>query len=107
VGVRLVVNYRDMRIANLLETDSKFNDAILGKTYLYDLELDASNNILGGESHSKNLPDFIWAPNDKTYPLSDAEEMNPRGNLVELSKAAAKVGQPLSRVVEKLFELAK
>lgn len=107
VGVKLVVNYRDMRLANLLETDSILNDTILGKTYLYDLELDAYNNILGGESHSKNLPDFIWAPNDKTYPLSDAEEQNPRGNLVELSKAAAKAGQPLSRVVERLFELAK
>jgi hypothetical protein len=107
VGVKLVVNYRDMRPANLLETDSKMNDTILGKTYIYDLELDDYNNILGGESHSKNLPDFIWAPNDKTYPLSDAEELNPSGNLIELSKAAAKNGQPLSRIVEKLFELAK
>ncbi len=107
VGVKLVVNYRDMRPANLLETDSKMSDTILGKTYIYDLELDYYNNILGGESHSKNLPDFIWAPNDRTYPLSDAEEFNPRRNLIELSKAAAKNGQPLSRIVEKLFELAK
>lgn len=107
VGVKLNVNYRDMRAANLLETDSIKDDATLGKTYIYDLELDAYNNILGGESHSKNLPDFIWAPNDKTYPLSDAEELNPGGNLIELSKAASKSGQPLSRVIERLFELAK
>lgn len=107
VGVKLEVNYRDMRPANLLETDSALHDKVLTKTYIYDLELDYAHNILGGESFSKNLPDFIWAPNDRTYPLSDAEEMNPGLSLAALSKAAAKQGQPLSKVVERLFELSK
>ncbi len=107
VGVKLEVNYRDMRPANLLETDSALQDKILTKTYIYDLELDYAHNILGGESFSKNLPDFIWAPNDRTYPLSDAEEMTPELSLPALSKAAAKQGQPLSKVVERLFELSK
>ena len=107
VGVKLDVNYRDMRPANLLETDSVLQDKVLTKNYIYDLELDYNNNILGGESFSKNLPDFIWAPNDRTYPLSDAEENTPALSLVELSRAAAKQGQPLSKVIEKLFELSK
>lgn len=107
VGVKIVVNYRDMRDANLLETDSPLQDTVLGVTYNYDLELDAYNNILGGESFSKNLPDFIWAPNDRTYPLSDAEKMTPSLSLVELSRVSAKKGQPVASVVEKLFELSK
>lgn len=107
VGVRLDVNFRDMRNANLFETDGPSMDLTLKKTYVYDLELDVNNNILGGESFSKNLPDFIWAPNDSTYPLSDVEEQNLELSLVELSRMSAKKGQPLASIVEKLFELAK
>ncbi len=107
VGVKLTVNYRDMRDANLSETDGPLLDKVLTKTYVYDLELDGQNNILRGESFSKNLPDFIWAPNDRTYPLSDAEERNASTSVVELSKVSAKRGQPLARIVERLFELAK
>lgn len=107
VGVKMVVKFQDMREANLLETDSKNEDRILEKTFYYDLELDVNNNILGGESISKNLPDFIWAPNDTTYPLSDAEEFTPHLSLIDLSRASAKKGQPLARIVERLFELSK
>lgn len=107
VGVRLDVNFRDMRHANLHETDGPSMDVTLKKTYVYDLELDVNNNILGGESMSKNLPDFIWAPNDSTYPLSDVEEQKLDLNLVELSRMSAKKGQPLASIVGRLFELAK
>lgn len=107
VGVKLTVNYRDMRPANLLETDSAGQDKVMTMTYNYDLELDANNNILGGESFSKNLPDFIWAPNDRTYPLSDAEEMTPALSVIEQARASSKKGQPLAKIVERLFELSK
>ncbi|MFP5386002.1 MAG: hypothetical protein ACLGHN_07975 [Bacteriovoracia bacterium] len=107
VGVKLKVDYKDMRRANLHETDGPSMDSVLTMTYTYDLELDVNNNILGGESFSKNLPDFIWAPNDSTYPLSDAEEQTPDLSLLQLSRTAAKKGQPLSGIVEELFELAK
>ncbi|HXH32252.1 MAG TPA: hypothetical protein VNJ01_15730 [Bacteriovoracaceae bacterium] len=108
VGVTAVVNYMDMRPANLLSTDGVENDKIMTKTYYYDLELDRNLNVIGGESFSKDLPDFIWAPNDKTYPTSDAEEQAEAGaSLVTLSQQAAKSGQPISTVVQKLFEAAK
>lgn len=107
VGVKLNVNFKDMRAANLLEIDDISSDKLLQMEYTYDLELDRNNNVLGGESFGDKLPDFIWAPNDKTYPLSAAEKMNPRKTTLELSKAAAKKGQPLSRVIEKLFTLSE
>lgn len=106
VGVELIVNYRDMRPAHLLDTDSTSMDKILTKTYHYDLELDVKNNILGGESMTKNLPDFIWAPNDITYPLSDAETQYPDLSTPELASISSKRGQPLAKVVEKLFQLS-
>jgi hypothetical protein len=107
VGVKMVVTFMDMREANLLDTDSTEKDVVFEKTYLYDLELDRTNNVLGGVSISKNLPDFIWAPNDTTYPLSDAEEQIPHLSLLEMSRVSAARGQPLARIVEKLFELSK
>lgn len=110
VGVKAIVRYADMRPSNLLETDGIEGDKVLEKEYLYDLELDHSFNVLGGESLSGNLPDFIWAPNDVTYPLSDPEQVNsPRSKaeLTAMAKAASKKGQPLSVIVEQLFEKAK
>jgi hypothetical protein len=110
VGVKAIVKYADMRPAHLNSVDSTDYDKILEKEYLYDLELDYRNNILGGESLSKNLPDFIWAPNDKTYPLSNPEKLKKPtlpAELTEMAKLASKDGQPLSIIVEQLFESAK
>lgn len=110
VGVKALVRYVDMRPSNLLETDGKENDKVLEKEYLYDLEMDSNFNIVGGESLSRNLPDFIWAPNDQTYPLSDPEKNGPPRSNAELTlmaKLASRSGQPLSIIVERLFESAK
>lgn len=109
VGVKAELQFSDMRAAHLLQTDGPGEDKLLTKTYYYDLELDRNFNILGGEWISGG-PDFIWAPNDLTYPLSVAEKKEKPVKPSEITKAAqisSKVGQPLSVVVEKLFELAK
>jgi hypothetical protein len=109
VGVKAEVVFADMREANLLETDGITEDKDLVKTYMYDLELDRNFTILGGEWESSG-PDFIWAPNDKTYPISDGEKGRKPVTAAEVTKAAqvsSKEGQPLSVIVEKLFELSK
>jgi hypothetical protein len=107
VGVKMEVKFQDMRDPNLLQTDSKDQDKILDKTFIYDLELDSNFNVIGGESISKNLPDFVWAPKDSTFPLSDAEESSPHLSLIELSRISARKGQPLARIVKELFELTQ
>lgn len=109
VGVKAEVTFADMRAANLLETDGVSADKALTNTYYYDLELDRNFNILGGEWFGP-MPDFIWAPNDRTYPLSDGEQqLKPKtaSDLIKASRISAKAGQPLSVIVEKLFELSK
>lgn len=111
VGVKAVVTYVDMKKADLADTDSKARDKYLEKTYEYDLELDRNYNILGGEWFGNTMPDFMWAPDDGKYPLSFYERNNgtPK-TAVEISaaaKASSKDGQPLSVVIERLFELAK
>lgn len=109
IGVKAEVIFADMRGPNLLETDGPAQDIDLTKNYKYDLELDYSFNIIGGEWES-GMPDFIWAPNDISYPLSDGERSGKPVTQEEILKAAqtsSKVGQPLSMIVEKLFEQSK
>lgn len=104
VGVVAEVNYMDMRDATITQ------DKIMTKSYDYDLELDYNLNIVGGESVSKDLPDFIWAPNDQVYPLAEVEATGMPRNAYELAakaKEASKDGQPLSIIVRKLFEAAR
>lgn len=107
VGVKAVVNYMDMRMTNLTEADGSAPDKLLEKTYEYDLELDSQFNILGGENPGKNLPDFMWAPKDQTYPLSVAEEQGLNLHLSGMAQISSKAGQPLSSVIERLFEESK
>lgn len=110
VGVVAKVNYTDMRPADLAGADNLRLDKTLEKVYEYDLELDFNGKILGGYSYSKNLPDFVWAPNDVTYPLSDAEEKKvpvTRAEIIKQSQEAAKDGQPLAIIVKSLFEASR
>ncbi len=109
VGVEMKVNFVDMRYPHLKDIDDSTTDKVMEMKYVYDLELDRNFNILGGESTSKNLPDFIWSPNDRTYPLSDVEERNlvPSDRLNEKAALASKQGQPLASIIEKLFEASK
>ena len=99
-----------MRDANLLETDGKEYDKDLVQTYYYDLELDRGFNILGGEWVGAG-PDFIWAPNDSTYPVSAGEEQfgkpTTAAQMIKAAQISSKIGQPLSVIVEKLFEESK
>jgi hypothetical protein len=111
VGVKTIVNYIDMRPANLLGTDGPENDQLLQKEYWYDLELDHRYQVVGGEWAGNVKPDFIWAPNDGKYPLSWEEATNgkPRSQaeLTRKARIASKRGHPLSVVVEELFEKAR
>jgi hypothetical protein len=109
VGVKATVDFMDMRPANLYATDGKSMDKVLTEEYLYDLELDRRFNVVGGEALSA-LPDFIWAPNDKIYPLSQPERRGtPRSQaqITKFAQEASKLGHPLSLIVEQLFESAK
>lgn len=111
VGVVAEVVYADMRPAPHSEQDGPEYDKELVKEYDYDLELDYNFNIIGGEGYGKTLPDFIWAPNDVTYPLSNIEfqagEPKSTSDVITMARKAAKDAQPLSVIVKELFELSR
>lgn len=74
VGVRNTMHYLAWNRPDRKETDAPADDEIVDKTMLYDLELDADGNVIGGQWRTtevgKNFlnlganhdqPDFFWA----------------------------------------------
>ncbi|MBY0516300.1 MAG: hypothetical protein K2P81_05295 [Bacteriovoracaceae bacterium] len=115
VGVNAKVTLMDMRVPTNAAYDDYTLDKYSDKNWSYDLELDASGRVLGGEWVKKNGPDFIWSPREDSKPVSIAERNKKlkfdetKGITAEIQSAAlisSAQGQPLAAIVEKLFELS-
>ncbi len=83
--------------------------------YVYDLELDASSEIIGGEWYSNFHPDFLWSPPPDSRAMAQAEKgqtlfWNGEGPIsVDIQAAALRAspkGEPLAAIVETLAALA-
>jgi hypothetical protein len=62
VGVVLNVEYIAETWPTGANKDSPSNDGVVSVQYIYDLEVDANGNIIGGEWYQKAHPDFMWTP---------------------------------------------
>ncbi len=74
IGVRTRVTYRHYHWPEdrrLYETDSPLDDRIRELEYEYELELDASGRVVGGEWRNREQPDFIWMANRDALPYSE------------------------------------
>ena len=60
--------------ATSAEEDSKNNDVITWVQYKYDLEIDRSGKIVGGEWHMAVHPDFIWVTAKGARPQSPLDK---------------------------------
>jgi len=87
------------------------------QSFVYDLELDAALNIVGGEWHTQQRPDFLWTFNYDAQALSPEDALVPPGVLwlpgtplpAEWSAAALKAapnGRVLGHIVETLTQLS-
>jgi hypothetical protein len=86
----------------------------LTKRYIYDLELDAGFNIIGGEWYSRAHPDFIWAfapdsrplaPQDADLHMSDWEISQPVPQSWKgAAQNASANGMPLFSVVHRIIQ---
>lgn len=115
IGVGLELSYvaETMPTADL--TDTPANDYRKTVKYLYDLELDEQNQIVGGEWHSNAHPDFLWTPAPNTLAASSmdhaaAGDWTGGAALPERWRkaaiAAGRFGQPLGKLVAALIHRA-
>lgn len=70
IGIEMDVVYVIETEPNQNPTDSEANDATKSVRYMYDLELNAQGQIIGGEWYSNGHPDFLWMPVDGSRAVS-------------------------------------
>ena len=78
IGIAMEVTYLEESLTEH-STDSPANDVSRTVRYLYDLELDASGTIVGGEWYQNAHPDFLWLPKPNTQPRSDFDHLFTEG----------------------------
>ncbi|PRQ02192.1 hypothetical protein ENSA5_25270 [Enhygromyxa salina] len=118
VGVMMKLTYVTETPPSQRRVDSEDHDRRHTVQYMYDLELDAQTNILGGEWYQNKHPDFLWTPlpGVRARASADAFAMGtwaaPGEILPEWWRLAARYASrglrpaPLSKVVEQLIAFA-
>lgn len=97
-------------------TDSEIQDHLVTVRYYYDLELDVTGKIIGGEWYQNAHPDFLWRPitasratsNYESWILGawDMKTPLPSSWQTAAQTAAANDRVPLGHIVEQLVQKA-
>ncbi len=117
VGVVMRVGYVIEASASMDDRDSAEDDIVRWVEYRYDLEIDAKDQIIGGEWYLDAHPDFIWTPRRNVKPnspidsvVSEDEDLQDGVVPAEWAKAA-RAGSPsgliLNKLTEKILDRAK
>ena len=123
VGVVMKAVYVAETLPQKTSKDPPELDKLVAVKYIYDLELDSEHRIIGGEWYTNKHPDFLWVPPVGTSPVSEGDKiLNQRGSRApgrwnpqteavpsawaEAAKVSSRYRQPLTRIVDSLFELS-
>lgn len=121
VGIDMDVTYTIETWPMAAQTDDPNKDAFRTIHYQYDLEIDSSGRIIGGEWYELNHPDFMWTPAPGAIARSVGDELldqredrqiwNGESSVPASWKMAAKrssaESQPLGRIVDSLVKLSR
>jgi hypothetical protein len=116
VGIAMDLSYinEDEHPKAMLDDDQS-RDLVATARYLYDVELDKSGQIIGGEWYTNLHPDFFWRPDSEARAISVGDSVAKGGwdgksalptSWIKGANRAASEGQPLATLVEKLIELS-
>lgn len=113
VGVELALSYvvENQPVAEI--GVSQAEPRIVKVKYYYDLEIDDSNNVIGGEWYQLAHPDMFWRPG-VVRPVADGELATSAWNgyfplsneLFNQSKKASNLNQPLSAILDQFLQWA-
>ncbi len=119
VGIAMTLDYVVETTPSHATSDDQSRDEVNRVRYVYDLELDAQNKIIGGEWYTNRHPDFLWTPppDGRARTAADAYATGdwPEGQALPDTwrRAALRASEgyggaaPLARIVERLIELAR
>jgi hypothetical protein len=90
---------------------------VINMHYRYDLELDAAGEIVGGEWHQADHPDFMWDESKSFVPLTSGDLALGAGTTWDGTQVpsswlpaiqqASRRNQPLEIIVKKLVDLSR
>ncbi|MYM60604.1 peptidase [Vibrio sp. OCN044] len=111
VGVEMVVDYMVETNPTHRNYDKPQLDGVSRVRYYYDLELDASGNVIGGEWYQNRHPDFLWTPTPQAVAKSyydgrgswDVTQSVPTSWQSQAPRASRHT-QPMTSIVTTLFE---
>jgi hypothetical protein len=115
VGISMDVTYTVETQPSHRTSDGPANDLTRTASYTYDVELDASGKIIGGEWYTNLHPDFLWTPPKGTRATSSADRYatgtwDGKGaapaSWRRAAAAAGAAGIPLEKVVNLLSSLS-
>jgi len=115
VGVQMAVTYTVETYSEHDATNSPSDDVLRTTEYMYDLELDAKGNIIGGEWYQNAHPDFMWSPVMQAQPLAFGESARwnawdanglPSAQAKTLATTSSSSGQLLNAIVQKLMQMS-
>ncbi len=115
VGVIMNMSYVVETTPTTRSTDSESNDAIRNVRYVYDLELGANGEIMGGEWYEDTHPDFLWTSAAGAFAWNDSDRFvtsyNPStpvgANVTRVARQASQQSVPLKAIVDGLIQAAK
>lgn len=116
VGIVMDVTYIAETLPSHEMSDAEDKDRRITVQYIYDVELDAQGQIIGGEWYTSKHPDFLWTPPPSVTPstLADPAALGSWNSQYDVPQTwrdagliAARNGQPLEKIVTALFNLAK
>ena len=107
--LKYVVESRPEQISGVTESQPLEEEV----TYYYDLELDDSNNIIGGEWYQKAHPDLMWKPIVKRPVVFGEPSFEVWSGIMPIpfdisafAKTSAKTNQPINAILETLISLS-
>ncbi len=120
VGIAMDVEYIVETKPSHSAPDGPHKDGVARVSYRYDLEMDLSGRIIGGEWYQNPHPDFLWTPAKGARALPSWESRNPinpadwlEGRPVpnmwrQVAAITSEYGKvPMAAVTERLIQLAR
>ncbi|MEK7690286.1 MAG: hypothetical protein AAB425_04625 [Bdellovibrionota bacterium] len=117
VGVAMEVTYVVETSASHAMTDTPEEDSLTTTRYMYDLELDAQGNPIGGEWYGNLHPDFLWTPpagastalkiESQAYGNWNVDTSGVPAAWLPVARKAATAGLPIWKIVNALVQAAQ
>jgi hypothetical protein len=113
VGIAMRIVYVGETSADHQTTDDASRDRLVKVDYMYDLEHDEGGVIIGGEWYLNTHPNFLWTASGQPVSTQEAAATGDWGSgpitdaWGDAAAAASADGQPLAKIVHRLFEMAK